>query len=562
MSTPFPLAVRLISARADRHVTQEIGDVQYRATVPGGFASCQVALARPLSLQPDEVSLYGILQVSDTRNGAVLWEGRVEDPQRTAGSDGQVWELAAIGPSAHLRDRKFNIVYVDRRVDQGVWYKATGTTNEHPSATVSAIDDAGVPGNPALMHSFPAGLTIGTDSCDTAVYSALEEYGQKMAVFDGSWDCGVTNASWRIRFFTDGGSLVRDHAANTAGGGGSTAAIGVGSFAVGDNRPILKFQWTSGASSTGTSDAVWATFKEVVIRATTYSKAGVEATSGYSAADKEILASTVVADLLGRVLTQFDGANASIATTTFPIEQLAYHDGDADAEKILTDLGQFEPGFWYAAWERNSTGKYVFEYSAWPTTPGLEADVTDGVDMAGSAADLYNEVLVRYRESVGRVKLYSTTQTVAELTAAGLTRTAFVDIGDEIGTTAGNATQVGQQFLAEHAAPLNSGTLTVARPITDLTTGRQLAPWELPRHAPGQLIRLRGVQPRVDALNPAGRDGVSVCRVVSAGFSASTGAATLELDAYSYATAQALGLSSKKPTQRLVRALDFTRRRR
>jgi hypothetical protein len=53
-------------------------------------------------------------------------------------------------------------------------------------------------------------------------------------------------------------------------------------------------------------------------------------------------------------------------------------------------------------------------------------------------------------------------------------------------------------------------------------------PWEI---RPG-LIRVRGILPRIDALNASDRDGVTVFRIVSAEYRASDAAATLELDSY------------------------------
>lgn len=533
MSLPVPLAVRLSANGSERHITAEARDLWFRSTAPGGFAAASVTLSRPLTLRPDEINYYGKVYVYDSRSGETVWEGRLEDPGRGAGRDGQVWQLAAVGPPAHTRDDTIPLIYVDRRMD--AWIKSRGASGERQSATVSAAEDAGGTAVPALVVAFPAGVDVNSSSSCTAVYWPLEEAGQKMAVFDYRWDAGITSTLWRVQGLSSPTNVVRDEAASTAGGAASTAVIGVGAFAVGDQKPFLRMTWTGGASSTGTADTVWTSFMDVVVRATTYFKGGTEKTSGYSASDKTILASTVVADLLGRLLDQYDGANAVIATTSLAIEQLAYPDG-VTAGKVLDDLMELEPAYYWAAWESNTAGKYRFEWKAWPTTVRYEADLTDGYDSTGSADELYNAVLVRWKETNGRTRTITRTQNVPALTAAGLTRSGYIDLGDEAGSLSA-AQAAGDAFLVNHAAAPNAGRLTVNRPVFDRVTRRSVMPWEI---RPGTLIRVRGVLPRVDSVNPTDRDGVTVFRVVSVEYRASEAAATLELDSYSPTVARAL----------------------
>lgn len=545
MSLPLPLTVRLATAAGDRHITRKLRDLSFRVTAPGGFASIQMSLDEPLTGQPDYLDYYGRAYVYDARTGATLCEGRLEDPGRSAGRDGQVWDLVAVGPAAHARDRNIPLIYVDRRLEP--WEKAAGTSNERPSSTVSRTDDAGSSGAQALVLAFPAGLTIPTNAACTAVYYPIERAGQNLAVLGYRWDAGVTNASWVIAGYSSGAHLVRSQGASTAGGAFAVSTVGTGSFTAGDRRPYLKVSWNSGASSTGGSDDVWASFMDVVVRATTYSKTGVEQVSGYTSADITITASTVVADLLGRLLPQYDGANASIAATSFGIDQLAYPDG-IDAAGVLDDLMALEPAYLWEALESNPVnGKNRFAWRQWPTSVRYEASVVDGYDGPGSAAGLYNEVTVRWRDTRGQTRTTTVTQSVPLLTAAGLTRSPKpIDLGDNVGSSA-DATQAGQQFLAEHRYPPNAGRLRIARKILDLQTGTMVAPWEI---RPGYLIRVRGVLPRIDALNNSTRDGVTVFKIASMEFRASDAAATLDLDTYAASTARALADLLGRPETR------------
>jgi len=78
----------------------------------------------------------------------------------------------------------------------------------------------------------------------------------------------------------------------------------------------------------------------------------------------------------------------------------------------------------------------------------------------------------------------------------------------------------------------------------DLFTGRPAMPWEI---LPGNLIRVRGIQPQLNALNPSTRDGVTVFRIVSNEYRASAAAAELELDSFAPSTARALADLQLRP---------------
>lgn len=533
MSLPIPLSVRLRTARTDLHVTRHLRDLSFRSVANGGYASAALSFDRPLSLQPDEVAYYGSVHIYDTRSGKTVWEGRLEDPGRSAGTDGQVWELRAVGPSAHASDRTVPLIYVDRNL-AGFERSDNATPGGRDSR---ATDPGGGGGDNAIVLQWPQGLSIAANARVVVQYRPVWRAGQKLARVDYSWDVGVTAGANFVDAIarTDGSQASADVArgdAWNAAGGGSSPRVVVTNWTNGRNTIDLRILYTGGAITIA-DDLAWASLFNIVILAMRFNADGSEKTTGYSS--NTVLASDVVADLLGRLLPQYDGANASIATTSFAIEQLAYPDG-VTAARVLDDLLMFEPGYRWGAWESNSAGKHRFEFSQWPTVVRYEADAHDGYTSTGSAEGLYNAVSVRYRDINGQILSTRRTSTVPELTAAGLTREAQLDLGDEAGTPA-NANRAGDQFLAEHSAAPNAGRLTIARPIRDLITGHLLMPWEI---VPGNLIRVRGIAPRVDALNATSRDGVTIFKIASHQYSAGNAAADLELDSYSPSTARAL----------------------
>jgi len=532
MSIPVPLAVRLVTSRADRRVTRELHDLHFRETAIGGWASARMALDRPLTLDPVELDYYSRCYVYDTRNGQVVWEGRLEDPGRGNRRDGQIWELTAMGPSAHAQDRTVPLIYVDRSLQR--WENADKFS---PDATAQVAANPGGSGSAdenVLFFQFPSGVPLVTNSRAVLRYWPIQRAGQKLARYDYTWDAGLTSGDFEIQGVTrtDGstGENSRADAWNVAGGG-SAAKVVVTDFPNGRNTLDVRGIRTGGTITP--LDDAWCVAIDPVIVAMRYNADGTEKTTGYTTST--VLASEVVTDLIGRLLSSYDSTTVSIATTTFAISQLAYPDG-ATAARVLNDLMLLEPDFRWGAYESNAAGKHRFEWAAWPSTVRYEADVADGFDSPGSGDGLYNAVRVRWVDSKGGIRNNRRTSTVAALTAAGLTREAFVDLGDDVAGS-GHADRVGDQFLAQHAYPPNAGRLTIARPIRDLAYGRMVMPWEIKA---GELIRVRGVLPRVDALNPTARDGVTIFRIWAKEYSAAGAAATLELDSSRLSTAHML----------------------
>lgn len=532
MTLTVPLSVRLLTAKTDRHVSRDLHDLSFRSTAPGGFASAQLALSRPLNVQPAELAEFAKVIVYDRRNGKTVWEGRLEDTGRSVGESGPVWQVTATGPAAYANDRTISVVYVDRTLNS--WAVGAQST---PSVNV-VFDDAD-----NIQMSVSNGTTWSAGTAGLAVYHGLEYTGQTVARVWVPYGATFTSPNMEARLSTSlgvGASVTVDSQTLSAPPGflqGSRG--GINPITAGHDTVRLRF--VRNVSNIGvTTDDITVSYGPIVVRGLMNDSAGNDITFGYVA--DYVLVDEVINDLLGRLLLNvYDGASATITPDFFPIDQLAYPDG-ASAAKILDDLMTVLPAYYWAAWETNSTGKHRFEWVPWPTDVRYEASTVDGFDSPSSAGELYNAVSVRWRNANGVGQTTRRTQSVPVLTAAGLTREAYIDLADEIGSPT-IAAQAGDAFLVEHQVPVNQGTLTVARPITDFTTGRQVQPWEI---RPGQLIRVRDVLPRIDSLNPTGRDGVTVFRIAAVDFNAGQGSASLELDTYPLTVARAVAELAKR----------------
>lgn len=535
MSLTVPLSVRLSSPKGDVHVTRGLHDLTFRSTAPGGFASATLTLSRSLALQPEEIADFGDVYVYDSRDGSTVWEGRLEDPGRTAGDSGEVWQITATGPSVHAQDRAISLVYVDTTMDG--WNVGAQSA---VSVNVTTNDDQ------AIQMAVSSGSTFLTGSAGLAVYHQLEYTGQTLARVTIPWTCGTASSNLELRLGTSLGTgatvAVDTDTASLTPGSLTGSRGGTNAITAGHDTVRLRFARITSDLAV-TNDTVWAEFMPKV-RGLMKNPDGTDIVTGYST--DTVLASDVVADLLGRLLPRFDGPNASIEVTATAIDQLAYPDGTT-AQAVMDDLMTLEPAYYWAAWESGDNGLHRFEWKSWPSVVRYEASVVDGFDSPSSAGEIYNAVSVRWRNALGVGRTTRLTQTVAALDAVGLTREAHIDLSDEAGSSA-NASQAAAQFLLEHQSPVNQGTLTVARPILDTDRGRYVMPWEI---LPGTLIRVRNVLPRVDVLNATARDGVTVFKIAAVEYNASSGTASLELDSYPLTISRAIAnLSQRRVTRK------------
>lgn len=527
MALPVPLAVRLLTSRADRLLVDDLRDIQYRSTMPGGFASATITLDRPLIIDPAEIDLYAHLWVYD-RSGGTQWEGRLWEPDRSVSADGQIWKLAAVGPSAHAEDRNEPYVPVDTSIDDFEMFGGSRPTGSVSQATTPDSTEDGV------KCQIGSGDATPTNGYVAARSLRVQNAGMKLARVSASVVGGGNAALWRCRGYAygpnDDPDQLFDLPLSTTASHGNAAVIGE-DFADGQYAPYFRIERAGDA--TPADGNAWALFFRIVIRTALLHEYGAPVTD-YS--NDFVYAHEIVADILGRWLPKFSGAKAFIEETSFQIDQLSWPNGVTPAQ-VLARLMELEPGYTWGAWESEpTTGLHRFEWIKWPNTVELEADIDDGFDGPGSAADLRNRVTVVWRDRKKRYRSTSVDNPVPALTAAGLIRQDRLDLGEDSGSSR-NAQRAADAFLDEHSVPPNAGTLVVGRAILNIRTGRMLNPWEL---RPGVLIRVRGIRPYPDSLNAVSRDGWTVFRVVSTDYSSATGLARLELDSFSRSTARAI----------------------
>jgi hypothetical protein len=526
--TRNPLTVRI----GDRHITREVSAVQFRKEAIGGVKSISLRLFRPLDRFDVDVTELAPVYLYDGRSATTLAEGKLSDLGRSASADGQTWDVVAFGPAQHAADRAFPYVAITQQLD---FRQHSDTTKNATTGTNERSNDT-----PSLIISAEEGKTVSTSWQGRMADRVIRNAAMRLARVSCSIDSGVSDANYLQQLVTaaDGGSDTTAASTASSTSTGSLTAVVVTDFPNGDDGVSIRVVRNTSAD-TGAENR-WFEFWNFTLRAMLKDATGSNITTGYT--HDYVLAHEIVTDLLGRVLDEFDGANATVATSaTYQIDQLAYPDG-VTAEQILNDLLLLEPAFrWYAKPDVTGNG-YQFFWETLPTSVRYEVSLDDGGNFPSSVQELYNEVTVRWTDKDGRPRTTTRTLACTILDNAGVTRSTTIDLGDEIGSSAA-ATRAGDNFLADHNVPKNAGTLNVNRPIRDLVTGRMVEPFEI---EPGELIRVRGIESYPDALNASSNDGLTVFRIWSVTYNSDGHTASLELDTDSRSTTNALRRLAKR----------------
>jgi hypothetical protein len=529
VSLPVPLSVRL----GDQHITRAVSDVSFRKEAVGGLRNVSLTLRRDIGGLDPDLDPFTKVYVYDGRTAETVAEARLADSGRSAGADGQAWEVVAFGPVQHASDITAPLIYVDRSLEG--WRQVDVTNVAATIGTGTKPGDTSSAAAQGFLAHFPDDTTVATLDRVVIQYERMWRAGQKVARIDWGWDSGITDATWEFQQITnvDGGGVGEvsaSSALSTAGGMSITTVVS--NWPLGRNAVKLRLIYVGGGTVVS-GDTTWSWWDNVCVRSVLMSKQGTEYTTGYSA--NTVRTNEVVEDLLGRMLPEFDGANAVTAASAVTIPQLAYPAG-VTAEQVLADMMKLEPAYrWYTTPDMTGNG-YGFRWEVWPTTVRYEVTLDDGGSFPVSAQALFNRVGVTWTDAGGAEQITFRTLACPLLDEAGITRQAMIDLGSEVGSES-SANAAGDAFLAEHNVPQNSGTVRVARPIRDIIAGRMVDPWEIEA---GELIRVRGVESYPDALNADSNDGQSVFRIWAVDYSSSDNAANLSLDADPADTTSAL----------------------
>lgn len=535
-----PLAVHVENARYDGLLTGYlIGGVKFTLTDPGGFRSASFVVSQRLGFRSDMVQPYSRIKIWNKRNGDTVFEGDVSHPGRSVGDTGELLEVNVEGGVERLNDWSGGRIFVDRQFDA---YKKSG--DSVTAANIDAGEDRGGSVSDALNLGFPGDLTVKPNDKINASYWRIRECGQTLGRINYSWDGGHNSATYNVRLIvTPPSTVARANVLQIAGGGGSGAVVG-GAIPVGANVAFLQLVSLAGANvNTGTLDTVWASFLDPVIVARLYLKDGTFKSVGYT---DSVTAVNVWEDLLGdpNILPMFDGVNAQLDTGSgFQIQQLAYPDGCTPMQ-VADELMKFEQSCTYLVGP-SALGdtRYSIRWLSRTNVPRYEFSARADEYQAGAQpVEQYNVAVAKWRTPNGTARFTTTVQSIPEMTAANRTRRFFQDLGQETSDSV-NAGQANTAVLEEKRFPQNGGSITVARRIVDLYTGRRIEPFEI---QPGYVARIVGVNPSRDALNDSPRNGSSLCRIVTNDYDSGSHSASIALDSEPWSMRRAIADVGKR----------------
>lgn len=479
------LAVKVKDASGERVVTRAVTGLRFRKTANGGHADASCTINLPRSQFPT-LGPADRLYVFDTSTADTIWDGYTNNPGTQTGRDGEGFELTALGGMSLATDERRSLIYIDRTLSswrRGGGAAASATTEVSADPTESVTDDG-------LLCQFNPGQPIGTGSRASMSYSGLADAGMEfgaigLRVLDGKtdanfqpqlfWSPPIPVGIEQLGAFNSNDSAFTRYVGDVGAPPSGVAAIG------------LRLTRTAGGATNVADDNTWAFFYGIAVVARRMFRDGSLVPTGVAGmtTTSYVLASWVVEDLLGRVLTFCDSSSAIIDTTSYQIDQLAYAEA-ATAASVFEDLGLYEPDFLWEILESDpATGKHRFSYRAWPTTPRYVLPPSIVVEQPGGDVDLCNRIAINWVDVSGIPQVTIRTATVPELG----TRVRDADpitLPEGRGSLA-NAERLGDQVLAVKAAPPRAGTAVVDRPIVDRLHGVTVQPWEI---EPGYLVRI------------------------------------------------------------------------
>jgi hypothetical protein len=529
-------------------VTKHITALAFRREAIGGVQSISFTIPHKISKVWGNLRAYQTVSVCDARSGQEIAGGWIADTGRTADSQsGHTFDVTCFGAATHADDKTVLHIIIDQSLHR--WQRSQDSDHAALHSRVDWHIDV-----PALEVRGQVGHVLGTSWNADWSYRFVHFCGRRLAYIEMNIEGGTDVAAPGTNF--KAGIITRIYGGGSAGYT-STASLTSSAipgyvyaqesqtnFGNTDDEAVLRLERVS-TSLTATGQT-WCDFHDVKVVAQVKDKTGTYRPTAYYNTPYTPTVGDCVEDMLGSFLDRYDGAGATIVTSNTKVQQFVFSEGVTPGE-MLDHLMKLDSTKYWTTGPRQVNGKFQFKWLNYPTTPRYECSVDGGLAIAITSQDLFNQVIVRYRDHHGHVRQVTANAACPILDSGGVTRSQVLDLSDETGFDSGTASAAGQAFLDDHCTPNAAGTLTIDRPIWDTQRGCWVDPWEI---QPAELIRIKGFESYKDGLNRSVKDGVTVFRIWAMDYDADTNTATLELDSSRRTTPAHLAALLKKRHKR------------
>ena len=457
----------------------DVDDIEFSRSWRGGFKDATFRVRESLN-RPQ--APFSRITITDTRTARVVWQGYLDLPGKQAGDGGEQWQIGAVGGYARLSDKRRNYVLIDSQIDG--WEFNFASQTGRMGVSQASLPSGGDEGEDCVLLQWNNGIAVGVGARVGAKYTRLTNTGQSLGMITARHREGFnsTNNAFKILAQTVA-TGVEDVIINLdwSNAIGWTGRFSVGaSYTLGRSQPKIRIERTGAATNVDT-DNWWSGITDTVIICVLHDINGNSISGAGTYPNDYLLVHEIVTDCLFRFDPPIDRSATKIDTGfTFQHNQLTYDDPTTFAD-ILDDLTLTSPNLWWEVLEVTGNGKHRFNVNRAATADPARylASTIDGWDSPGGEADLRNRVTVSWRDKVNELQTSFYTTAVPALDQWGIVRDAeLINLQDELGSQA-QADRIGGQVLADVSEPPTAGSLTVARPIVDMWTGRRVWPWEI-----------------------------------------------------------------------------------
>lgn len=472
-------------------LTDDIEGLSWSSVNPGGDERCTFTLKRSWFSANPEIERGNLLRVMCGID--VLWQGRVEETNRSADSTEKI-AVTAYGLGARLKDGTFQEIFIDgdfsgwgepstqRRLNQ-----VGAGLSFSPQVSIGA-QDAGAT-EPGLLIDFTSTETVASRAMGAEIWY----YGGGVSIGKLRYSFLVLsgpegNATWQDQAFVLNDDIASafnsgtDHNATDSTNRTLTATTATRKYA------LVASNYTDGGGTDMTDLHGWIVPK--VIGRHELTEQGTWPNIGFTV------------DQMVRYLVELvPGISIRrIDEQSFVVQQAAYKEPQPHEDGI-SDLNRFEGCDW-GTWGPDSPldtsieGQFDFKDREPETQHWFvpRRDCED-LDLHSETSTLYGAVDVTFEDETGVRRTIRREVDVPDLDGAGITRVYPLDIGKSRQDV---AEQMGDAFLAiwGQFAPARGGFSTSA-PVRHHERG-ELSPVYL--RADGSNVRLGGILPSTSAL--------------------------------------------------------------